>query len=36
MARFCLATGFTPKEYWELTVEEYVAFIDALDERSNT
>jgi hypothetical protein len=33
MARFCLATGFTPEMYWSLTLEELSAFIDALEER---
>jgi hypothetical protein len=33
MARFCLATGFTPAVYWELTLEELTAFMDALEER---
>jgi len=35
MARFCLATGFTPETYWNLTVDEYQAFMDALAERSS-
>jgi hypothetical protein len=34
MARFCLATGFTPKDYWNLTLEELTAFMDALEERT--
>jgi hypothetical protein len=34
MARFCLATGFTPETYWKLDLEEYQAFINALEERS--
>jgi hypothetical protein len=34
MARFCLATGFTPEVYWSLTFEELNAFMDALEERN--
>jgi hypothetical protein len=34
MARFCLATGFTPEVYWSLTFEEFTAFMDALEERN--
>jgi len=34
MARFCLATGFTPEIYWQLSVDEYQAFMNALEERS--
>jgi hypothetical protein len=33
MARFCLATGFSPDVYWAMTFEEYFAFTDALEER---
>jgi hypothetical protein len=35
MARFCLATGFTPEIYWQLSVDEYQAFMLALKERSD-
>jgi hypothetical protein len=35
MARFCLATGFKPKDYWDLNLEEYVAILNALEERRN-
>jgi hypothetical protein len=34
MARFCLATGFSPEVFWALTFEEYFAFIEALEERN--
>jgi hypothetical protein len=34
MARFCLATGFTPETYWNLTFEEVQIFMDVLEERS--
>jgi hypothetical protein len=34
MARFCLATGYTPEVFWNLTLEELSAFMDALDERN--
>jgi hypothetical protein len=33
MARFCLATGYTPDIYWSLTIDELSAFLDALEER---
>lgn len=36
MARFCLATGLTPEIYWKLSLEEYQAFINALEERATT
>jgi hypothetical protein len=35
MARFCLATGFTPEVFWGLKLEEYQAFIDVLIERDS-
>jgi hypothetical protein len=34
MAEFCIATGMTPTEYRNLTLAEYVAFCDAIRERS--
>lgn len=27
MAEFCLATGFPPEVYWNLTQDEYIAFV---------
>jgi hypothetical protein len=34
MARFCLETGMTPENYWNLSLEEYAAFMDAVEERN--
>jgi len=34
MADFCIAAGFTPEQFWELTKEEYSALSRAL-RRSN-
>jgi hypothetical protein len=34
MAQFCLATGMSPNEYRQLTLAEYRAFIEAIEERS--
>jgi hypothetical protein len=36
MAGFCLATGMTPETYWKLSLEEYGAFMNALEERNRT
>jgi hypothetical protein len=33
MAKFCLATGYTPQEFWELAYEEYVALVEELNRR---
>jgi hypothetical protein len=33
MAQFCVATGLSPKEFWELTFEEYSAMIEELNRR---
>jgi hypothetical protein len=35
MARFCVATGYTPKQYYEMTIEQVSAIVDALNERSD-
>jgi hypothetical protein len=35
MAAFCIATGISPKEYKELTLGEYSAFIDRLESLDN-
>jgi hypothetical protein len=34
MAEFCVATGFTPKVFWELTLEEYGAIVTAVNRRN--
>lgn len=34
MARFCLATQMKPSDYYNLTLEEYQAFMTALEERN--
>jgi len=34
MAEFCVATGFTPEMFWELTLEEYSAIVMALNRRN--
>lgn len=34
MAEFCLATGFPPAVYWDLTVDEYGAFVTAYNKRN--
>jgi hypothetical protein len=33
MARFCIETGLTPSQFWELTYEEYVAMVEELNRR---
>jgi hypothetical protein len=33
MAKFCLATGISPREFWELTFEEYNAMVEELNRR---
>jgi hypothetical protein len=35
MAHFCLVTGMSPKDYRQLTLQEYRAFIEAIEERSD-
>jgi hypothetical protein len=34
MARFCIETGYTPEQFWELTYEEYVAMVEEMNRRS--
>jgi hypothetical protein len=34
MAHFCLATRMKPEDYYNLTLEEYQAYITALEERN--
>jgi len=36
LASFCVATGMSPSEYRALTLAEYRAFVEALEERSGT
>tara|TARA_R110000868_G_scaffold116745_3_gene310481 strand:+ start:2294 stop:2398 length:105 start_codon:yes stop_codon:yes gene_type:complete len=33
MARFCLETGYTPTEFWELEFSEYSAMVEELNRR---
>jgi len=33
MGDFCVATGFTPKQFWDMTLEEYGAIVNALNRR---
>jgi hypothetical protein len=33
MAQFCIATGYTPEQFYELTYEEYVAMVEVLNRR---
>jgi hypothetical protein len=33
MAKFCVATGLAPKDFWQLTFEEYGAMIEELNRR---
>lgn len=34
MANWCLATGFPPSEYRQLTLAEHAAFVEVLIERN--
>jgi hypothetical protein len=34
MAEFCIETGFTPEQFWDMTLEEYGAITNALNRRS--
>jgi hypothetical protein len=34
MAEFCVATGFTPEQFWDMTLEEYSAIVTALNRRN--
>jgi hypothetical protein len=33
MAEFCVATGFTPEQFWELNFSEYHAMVEVLNRR---
>jgi len=33
MAEFCVQTGYTPEQFWELTLDEYSAIVDVLNRR---
>jgi hypothetical protein len=33
MAKFCVETGYTPEQFWELTFEEYSAMVEELNRR---
>jgi len=33
MAKFCIATGYTPEQFWELRFEEYSALVEELNRR---
>jgi hypothetical protein len=33
MAQFCIETGYTPEQLWELTLDEYSAIVDVLNRR---
>jgi hypothetical protein len=33
MAEFCISTGLSPDQFWELTLDEYSAFVDVLNRR---
>jgi len=33
MAQFCIATGYTPAQFYELTYGEYVAMVEVLNRR---
>jgi hypothetical protein len=33
MAEFCIETGFTPEQFWDITLEEYGAIVNALNRR---
>jgi hypothetical protein len=33
MAQFCVATGYTPEQFWNLTLEDYDAMVKELNRR---
>jgi hypothetical protein len=35
MAEFCVATGYTPEQFWELTIDEYTAMVEQLNRRNS-
>jgi len=34
MGEFCVETGYTPDQFWDMTLEEYGAIVTALNRRS--
>jgi hypothetical protein len=34
MAKFCIETGYTPDQFWDMSLEEYGAIVTALNRRS--
>jgi hypothetical protein len=34
MAKFCLVTGFTPQDFWNMTLGEYMAFVKEINRRN--
>jgi len=34
MGEFCAETGFTPDQFWDMTLEEYGAIVTALNRRN--
>jgi hypothetical protein len=33
MAAFCVATGYTPEQFWELRFDEYQAMVQEINRR---
>jgi len=33
MGEFCAETGFTPQQFWDMTLEEYTAIVTAVNRR---
>jgi len=33
MAEFCIATGYTPEQFWELKYSEYKSMVEVLNRR---
>jgi hypothetical protein len=34
MAEFCLETGLSPEVFWNMTLEEYAAFVAVINRRN--
>jgi hypothetical protein len=34
MGVFCAETGYTPEQFWDMTLEEYGAIVTALNRRN--
>jgi hypothetical protein len=34
MAEFCIQTGYTPEEFWNMTLEEYAALVAVVNRRN--